>query len=602
MKKIVSTLIAGLMAFSLVVMGCSNDSSSDNTALMLLVSSSGSGSGSSGGTVAAGGAVKALADAKTGETVDLSEYKLSDKIALTVDKAITVKNAKLNGGYITVSEEATLDNVDGGTIVLVGNGKNATLKDCDAKNVIVKEADLSRVVQHFTLKINGGVVEKIINNSLYLIIETTKTTIKKLITEQNLVIKSTDDSKIELIGAREPITLAGKLVIEKAVTESIVKVASKTVSIQKGMVEIVADDSEYAEDNLNIEAIKAAVGELTDLECEALYKTLTALEKEAEEMESKIQAAEEEAKKALEEYEKEQEKTVVTVYFVDEGKVSPEQKVPLAEVEKYLEGMTADMPDYVEIGFFSDKACTKPVEVKNIKAGDTIYIKVLISGGVVTVCFVDEGKVSPEQKVPLTELEKVLKSMTEGMQEGVEIELFSDEACTKPVDVKTIKDGDTIYIKVPELPDLPDEPYVIVNGETVPLSTMIEDLENGQSFYINGEVNMEDANAWLPMTGNVFIFAYDEKMNAWGSETGSVKVNMTRDAEAENPYADGVKVVVWDKGENISWADGAISLDGLVQGKTYALVMTNSKQDANTDGKGKHVELYEVVMNGIMGE
>ncbi|MCI6365463.1 MAG: hypothetical protein MR911_03090, partial [Spirochaetia bacterium] len=104
MKKIVSSLIAGLMAVSLVMMGCSNDSSSDNTALMLLVSSSGSGSGSSGGTVAAGGAVKALADAKTGETVDLSEYKLSDKIALTVDKAITVKNAKLNGGYITVSE------------------------------------------------------------------------------------------------------------------------------------------------------------------------------------------------------------------------------------------------------------------------------------------------------------------------------------------------------------------------------------------------------------------------------------------------------------------------------------------------------------------
>ena len=607
MKKIVSSLIAGLMAVSLVMMGCSNDSSSDNTALMLLVSSSGSGSGSSGGTVAAGGAVKALADAKTGETVDLSEYKLSDKIALTVDKAITVKNAKLNGGYITVSEEATLDNVDGGTIVLVGNGKNATLKDCDAKNVIVKEAelkeaDLSRVVQHFTLKINGGVVEKIINNSLYLIIETTKTTIKNLITEQSLVIKSTDDSKIELISSSAQITLAGKLVIEKAVTESIVKVASNDVSIKKGMVEIEADDSEYAEDNLNIEAIKAAVGELTDSECEALYKTLTALEKEAEEMESKIQAAEEEAKKALEEYEKEQEKTVVTVYFVDEGKVSPEQKVPLAEVEKYLEGMTADKPDYVEIGFFSDKACTKPVEVKNIKAGDTIYIKVLISGGVVTVCFVDEGKVSPEQKVPLAELEKILKSMTEGMQEGVEIELFSDEACTKPVDVKDIKDGDKIYVKVSGLPDLPDEQYVIVNGENVPLSTMIEDLENEQSFYINGEVNMKNADAWLPMTGNVFIFAYDEKMNAWGSKTGSVKVNMTRDAEAADPYADGVKVAVWDLGKNISHSGGAISLNGLEQGKMYALVMTNSEQANNTDGKGKHVELYEVVMNGSMGE
>ena len=531
MKKIVSTLIAGLMAFSLVVMGCSNDSSSDNTALMLLVSASSasSGSGSSGGTKPAGGAVNALSGAQAGATVDLSEYELSDKIALTVDKAITVKNAILNGGYITVSEEATLDNVDGGTIVLVGNGKNATLKDCDAKNVIVKEAelkeaDLSRVVQHFTLKINGGVVEKIINNSLYLIIETTKTTIKKLITEQNLVIKSTDDSKIELIGAREPITLAGKLVIEKAVTESIVKVASKTVSIQKGMVEIVADDSEYAEDNLNIEAIKAAVGELTDSECEALYKTLTALEKEAEEMESKIQAAEEEANKALEEYKKEQEKTVVTVYFVDEGKVSPEQKVPLAEVEKYLEGMTADMPDYVEIGFFSDKACTKPV------------------------------------------------------------------------DVKDIKDGDTIYIKVSGLPDLPDEQYVIVNGENVPLSTMIEDLENGQSFYINGEVNMEDANAWLLMMENVFIFTYDENMNAWKSETGSVKVNMTRDAEAADPYADDVKVSVWDLGKNISYSGTAISLNGLEQGKTYALVMTNSTNDYNTDGKGKHVELYEVVM------
>ena len=531
MKKIVSTLIAGLMAFSLVVMGCSNDSSSDNTALMLLVSASSasSGSGSSGGTKPAGGAVNALSGAQAGATVDLSEYELSDKIALTVDKAITVKNAILNGGYITVSEEATLDNVDGGTIVLVGNGKNATLKDCDAKNVIVKEAEGSRGASDFTLKINGGVVENIVNDGLNLTIQTTKTTIKKLITKQSLVINSTEESKIELISASAQITLAGKLVIEKAVSENTVKIASNTVSIKKGNVEIVADDSEYAEDNLNIETIKAAVGELTDSECEAIYKTLTALEKEAEEMESKIQAAEEEAKKALEEYEKEQEKTVVTVYFVDEGKVSPEQKVPLAE------------------------------------------------------------------------LENLLKGMTEGMQEGVEIELFSDEACTKPVDVKTIKDGDTIYIKVHELPDLPDEPDVIVNGENVPLSTMIEDLEDGQLFYINGEVNMEDANAWLPMTGNVFIFAYNEKMNAWGSKTGSVKVNMTRNA-AENPYEDGVKVSVWDKSENISWADTAISLNGLEQGKTYALVMTNSTQDANTDGKGKHVELYEVVMNGSMGE
>ena len=529
MKKIVSTLIAGLMAFSLVVMGCSNDSSSDNTALMLLVSASSasSGSGSSGGTKPAGGAVNALSGAQAGATVDLSEYELSDKIALTVDKAITVKNAILNGGYITVSEEATLDNVDGGTIVLVGNGKNATLKDCDAKNVIVKEAEGSRGASDFTLKINGGVVENIVNDGLNLTIQTTKTTIKKLITKQSLVINSTEESKIELISASAQITLAGKLVIEKAVSENTVKIASNTVSIKKGNVEIVADDSEYAEDNLNIETIKAAVGELTDSECEAIYKTLTALEKEAEEMESKIQAAEEEAKKALEEYEKEQEKTVVTVYFVDEGKVSPEQKVPLAELEKVLEGMTAD---------------------------------------------------------------------------DVEIELFSDEACTKPVDVKTIKDGDTIYIKVSGLPDLPDEQYVIVNGENVPLSTMIEDLEDGQLFYINGEVNMGNENGWLPMMGNVFTFTYDEKMNAWGSKTGSVKVNMTRDEAAENPYADGVKVAVWDLGKNISHSGGAISLNGLEQGKMYALVMTNSTNAYNTDGKGKHVELYEVAMNGSMGE
>ena len=530
MKKIVSTLIAGLMAFSLVVMGCSNDSSSDNTALMLLVSASSasSGSGSSGGTKPAGGAVNALSGAQAGATVDLSEYELSDKIALTVDKAITVKNAILNGGYITVSAEATLDNVDGGTIVLVGNGKNATLKDCDAKNVIVKEAEGSRGASDFTLKINGGVVENIVNDGLNLTIQTTKTTIKKLITKQSLVINSTEESKIELISASAQITLAGKLVIEKAVSENTVKVASNTVSIKKGNVEIVADDSEYAEDNLNIETIKAAVGELTDSESKEISNTLEAVQKEAEEMNSNIQAAEDEANKALEEY----KKAVVTFYLVDEGQVLHEENVPLAEVEKALETLTASIP------------------------------------------------------------------------EGGKIELFSDEACTTPVDVTTIKAGDKIYIKYPEyIPGEPDVdlPVVIVNGENVPLSTMIEDLENGQSFYINGEVNMEDANAWLPMTGNVFIFEYNEKMNAWGSKTGSVKVNMTRNA-AENPYENGVKVSVWDKSENISWADTAISLDGLVQGKTYALVMTNSTQANNTDGKGKHVELYEVVMNGSMGE
>ena len=607
MKKIVSTLIAGLMAFSLVVMGCSNDSSSDNTALMLLVSASSasSGSGSSGGTKPAGGAVKALADAKTGETVDLSEYKLSDKIALTVDKAITVKNAKLNGGYITVSEEATLDNVDGGTIVLVGNGKNATLKDCDAKNVIVKEAEVSRGASDFTLKINGGVVENIVNDGLNLTIKTTKTTIKKLITKQSLVINSTEESKIELISASEQITLAGKLVIEKAVSEKTVKVASNTVSIKKGKVEIVADDSEYAEDNLNIETIKAAVDELTDSESKEISNTLEDLKKEAEEMESNIQAAEDEANKALEEY----KKAVVTFYLVEEGKVSHEENVPLAEVEKALETLTASIPEGGKIELFSDEACTKPVEVKNIKAGDKIYIKVsgdihdepVTPGECVTFYVVYEGQVLPDQRiVPLSELENFLKSMTVGGK----IELFSDEACTTPVDVETIKAGDKIYIKYPEIsdlpdvPDLPDEPYAIVNGENVPLSTMFADLENGQSFYINGEVNMGNENGWLPMTGNVFIFEYDEKMNAWGSKTGSVKVNMTRNAKAADPYADGVRVSVWDKSENISFSDKdtAIILNGLVQGKMYALVMTNSTNDYNTDGKGKHVELYEVVM------
>ena len=123
---------------------------------------------------------------------------------------------------------------------------------------------------------------------------------------------------------------------------------------------------------------------------------------------------------------------------------------------------------------------------------------------------------------------------------------------------------------------------------------MIADLEDGQSFYINGEVNEESPNEWRPMTDNVFIFTYNENMNALGSETGSVKVNITRDAAAADPYAKDVKVSVLDMGENISWADTAISLNGLVQGKMYALVMTNSTKPDNTDGKGKHVELYEV--------
>ncbi|MDY2824221.1 MAG: hypothetical protein SOT45_00305, partial [Treponema sp.] len=297
----------------------------------------------------------------------------------------------------------------------------------------------------------------------------------------------------------------------------------------------------------------------------------------------------------------------VIVYFVDEGKVSPEQKVSLAE----LKAMTAGKPEGVEI-FFSDEACTTPVDVETIKAGDKIYIKYpehipgepVIPGEYVTFYEVYEGQVSHEQKVPLTAVEKYLEDMTAGIPEGVEIGFFSDEACTTPVDVTTIKAGDKIYIKYPELsdlpdvPDLPDEPYAIVNGENVPLSTMFADLENGQSFYINGEVNMGNENGWLPMTGNVYIFEYDEKMNVWGSKTGSVKVNMTRSAKAADPYADGVRVSVWDKSENISFSDKdtAIILNGLVQGKMYALVMTNSTNDYNTDGKGKHVELYEVVM------
>ena len=111
-----------------------------------------------------------------------------------------------------------------------------------------------------------------------------------------------------------------------------------------------------------------------------------------------------------------------------------------------------------KIELFSDEACTTPVDVETIKAGDKIYIKVsgdihdepVIPGEYFIVCFVDEGQVSPERKVPLAELENFLKGMTAGMPAGVEIGLFSDEACTTPVDVETIEAGDKIYIKYPE--------------------------------------------------------------------------------------------------------------------------------------------------------
>ncbi|MCI6544818.1 MAG: hypothetical protein MR494_00205, partial [Spirochaetia bacterium] len=127
--------------------------------------------------------------------------------------------------------------------------------------------------------------------------------------------------------------------------------------------------------------------------------------------------------------------------------------------------MTAGKPEGVEI-FFSDEACTTPVDVETIKAGDKIYIKYpehipgepVTPGEYVTFYEVYEGQVSPERKVPLAELENFLKGMTAGMPAGVEIGLFSDEACTTPVDVETIKAGDRIYIKYPEYSDLPDVP------------------------------------------------------------------------------------------------------------------------------------------------
>ena len=128
-----------------------------------------------------------------------------------------------------------------------------------------------------------------------------------------------------------------------------------------------------------------------------------------------------------------------------------------AEVEKALETLTASIPEGGKIELFSDEACTKLVDVKTIKAGDKIYVKVsgdihdepVTPGECVTFYVVYEGRVSPEQKVPLTAVEKYLESMTAGKPEGVEI-FFSDEACTTPVDVETIKAGDKIYIKYPE--------------------------------------------------------------------------------------------------------------------------------------------------------
>ncbi|MCI6545356.1 MAG: hypothetical protein MR494_03010, partial [Spirochaetia bacterium] len=209
---------------------------------------------------------------------------------------------------------------------------------------------------------------------------------------------------------------------------------------------------------------------MTASESKEITNTLEDLQKEAEEMESNIQAAEEEANKALDEY----KKAVVTFYLVDEGQVLHEENVPLAEVEKALETLTASIPEGGKIELFSDEACTKPVDVKTIKAGDKIYIKVsgdihdepVTPGECVTFYVVYEGQVLPDQRiVPLAEVEKALETWTTGIPGGGKIELFSDEACTKPVDVKTIKAGDKIYVKVSG--DIHDEPvtpgeYVIV--------------------------------------------------------------------------------------------------------------------------------------------
>ena len=73
--------------------------------------------------------------------------------------------------------------------------------------------------------------------------------------------------------------------------------------------------------------------------------------------------------------------------------------------------MTAGIPEGVEIGLFSDEACTTPVDVETIKAGDKIYIKYPehIPGEYVTFYEVYEGQVSHEQKVPLTAVKNIWK-------------------------------------------------------------------------------------------------------------------------------------------------------------------------------------------------
>ena len=318
MKKLLGSFTAAVLALSMIFTACQNDSDSNNSMLLLaLANNSNTPAAAASTTKNAAAAALKINAAAVGSEVDLDGYSFNSKTALTIAKAITVKNANLGGGSITVTAGGVkLSKVTNGSASLKAD---TTLDNCNFTNVVVGSYG-SRDVSSLKLSVKDGEVAKLAAGA--------------------------NVGKIVLKGKANLAKLATKGTVSVKVASKDVKVAKSAVKLEVASAEDLDGDEtlDISEDDLK--SIQDAIEAFDESDLAELESELAKFEEEmeaaaAEFAEEAAEQAKEDAKAAYDAAEADINNAVFSVQGLSWGGKAYTDEHDQAKILSYVKALSS---------------------------------------------------------------------------------------------------------------------------------------------------------------------------------------------------------------------------------------------------------------------
>ncbi|MBQ1628099.1 MAG: hypothetical protein II098_02945 [Treponema sp.] len=523
MKKLLGSFTAAVLALSMIFTACQNDSDSNNSMLLLaLANNSNTPAAAASTTKNAAAAALKINAAAVGSEVDLDGYSFNSKTALTIAKAITVKNANLGGGSITVTAGGVkLSKVTNGSASLKAD---TTLDNCNFTNVVVGSYG-SRDVSSLKLSVKDGEVAKLAAGA--------------------------NVGKIVLKGKANLAKLATKGTVSVKVASKDVKVAKSAVKLEAASAEDLDGDEtlDISEDDLK--SIQDAIEAFDESDLAELESELAKFEEEmeaaaAEFAEEAAEQAKEDAKAAYDAAEADINNAVFSVQGLSWGGKAYTDEHDQAKILSYIKALSSGelteeeqiekMEEFLPESLINAIFYLETVEKEDSFAKDYPGLNALMNNSMpeiwmkklselvesehghethgakvekVTVIADPEDSSSAEE---MTE-DKVYVSYVKSMVSlGC---VFTDEACTIAATEADVVVGATLYIdeskiptKVVKITVISDDAMTEMTEEKLPVS-LVKQMLAGNSVYTDEACTTAATEADVVVGATLYVFTVD---------------------------------------------------------------------------------------------